>query len=332
MSAQTLPTAFRNNCLDFAKGIACILVLFLHSRFPGTLGDVIQSLSRYCMPFFFMVSGYFAYSTREQGREQWRLSKIRHIGLITLWSSLFYLLIAILADSLPLTSLKGWAKFLLLNEPHIFAGQMWYLYALLYVYLIWALIDRRNWYRFAYIAAIVLFVCYLLLAQGAYFAGFSINPAVYRNFLFLGFPHFMLGNWLRRNREKLHISNRLLLTVAIVTTLLCPVERFLVGRVFGVQLVSYPQGISIFLLSIQNPSFGADSKLTVLGRRYSMYIYILQFFVIRVFRWIYARLSLENHIPAQYLQPLLVLAGTLALSVLVLFVKEHILTKQVKPS
>lgn len=53
--------AKRNYCLDFIKGIACICVVFMHCEFPGILGIVIQCVSRFCVPFFFMVSGYFAY-------------------------------------------------------------------------------------------------------------------------------------------------------------------------------------------------------------------------------------------------------------------------------
>jgi len=52
-----------NNCLDFIKGIACIFVVFMHCEFPGIMGIVVQTISRFCVPFFFMVSGYFCYQS-----------------------------------------------------------------------------------------------------------------------------------------------------------------------------------------------------------------------------------------------------------------------------
>lgn len=48
-----------NNCLDFFKGIACLLIILVHVPFPGFFGEIIGALSRFAVPFFFMISGYF---------------------------------------------------------------------------------------------------------------------------------------------------------------------------------------------------------------------------------------------------------------------------------
>ena len=50
-----------NYCLDFLKGIACVFVVFMHCEFPGIMGTAVQAISRFCVPFFFMVSGYYCY-------------------------------------------------------------------------------------------------------------------------------------------------------------------------------------------------------------------------------------------------------------------------------
>lgn len=50
-----------NYCLDFLKGIACMFVVFMHCEFPGITGIAVQAISRFCVPFFFMVSGYFCF-------------------------------------------------------------------------------------------------------------------------------------------------------------------------------------------------------------------------------------------------------------------------------
>lgn len=52
-----------NYCLDFIKGIACICVVFMHCEFPGIMGIAVQAISRFCVPLFFMVSGYFCYQS-----------------------------------------------------------------------------------------------------------------------------------------------------------------------------------------------------------------------------------------------------------------------------
>ncbi|MBR1631194.1 MAG: acyltransferase family protein [Paludibacteraceae bacterium] len=50
-----------NYCLDFIKGIACVFVVFMHCEFPGIMGMAVQAISRFCVPFFFMVSGYYCF-------------------------------------------------------------------------------------------------------------------------------------------------------------------------------------------------------------------------------------------------------------------------------
>lgn len=50
-----------NYCLDFVKGLACIFVVLMHCEFPGLLGTAVQAISRFCVPLFFMVSGYFCF-------------------------------------------------------------------------------------------------------------------------------------------------------------------------------------------------------------------------------------------------------------------------------
>lgn len=61
MEATVFEIEQHNFCLDFIKGIACICVIFMHCEFPGTLGVVVQCMSRFCVPFFFMVSGYYSF-------------------------------------------------------------------------------------------------------------------------------------------------------------------------------------------------------------------------------------------------------------------------------
>ena len=52
----------RNQNIDFFKGIACILIVFIHAPFPEFFGDyIIKPIARFAVPFFFMVSGYFLY-------------------------------------------------------------------------------------------------------------------------------------------------------------------------------------------------------------------------------------------------------------------------------
>lgn len=315
----------RNSCLDWIKGAACFFVVFMHCEFPGKLGVLVQCVSRFCVPFFFMVSGYFAWY--EKPKRPRYAAKLRHVGCITLFAVLFYLCVNCLRSGFSWIRLTDWSsvnwlKFLLFNEPNFVAGQLWFLFALFYVYVLWAITDRLKLYRFAYPMIPVLLSAYLLLAQGAYCLGFRIPNYLYRNFLIEGFPLFLLGHLIHHNQTKIHISNRVFLTVLIASTLLCMVERKLFGRDFGIQVCTFPQVISLFLLGCANPQFGKGSLLARFGLLYSMYIYILHPFVMVVVPALYRRLRLTDSVPAAYLQPILVLVGSVLLSAVVIWLKR----------
>lgn len=97
-----------NFCLDFIKGIACIFVVFMHCEFPGLMGTAVQAISRFCVPFFFMVSGYFCFHPLTQKfnsapeyaelGSKWQIvrKKVIHIAKITFYASLFYLTFVLL--------------------------------------------------------------------------------------------------------------------------------------------------------------------------------------------------------------------------------------------
>lgn len=87
-----------NYCLDFIKGIACICVVFMHCEFPGVLGTAFQCVSRFCVPFFFMVSGYYCYNGEENTTEEKTkraIRKIKHLSEIILAAILIYSAFAI---------------------------------------------------------------------------------------------------------------------------------------------------------------------------------------------------------------------------------------------
>lgn len=48
-----------NRFLYMVKGIACIMVILIHVKFPGNLGTISETLARFAVPMFFAVSGRF---------------------------------------------------------------------------------------------------------------------------------------------------------------------------------------------------------------------------------------------------------------------------------
>lgn len=281
-----------NYCLDFIKGVACIFVVFMHCEFPGLMGTAVQAISRFSVPFFFMVSGYFCFCPVIQrldkkvvvignGGAKWTIvrKKVIHIAKITLYASLFYLAFVLLSQAflhnqkLTITwhQLFYWVVF---NSPRVIAGQYWFLFALLYAYIFYGILEYLNLRKFEYVLAAILFVVYISLAQGVHLAGIKIPNMIYRNWLIEAFPFFMLGHWIHEYKDKIKISNKVLLLIIAVTTLLCWVERWMMGRDFGVNIVTIPQVFAMFVYGVNNPT-RHEGVIQRLGRDCSMLVYIL---------------------------------------------------------
>ncbi len=312
----------RNYCLDYIKGLACIFVVFMHCEFPGYLGVFVQCISRFCVPFFFMVSGYFCFGGRTDYKK-----KIRHVGTIILGATIFYLLVTPLYTSGFSITLQDLVKLLVFNVPPYIAGQLWFLFALLYDYMLFALTEKLGLRRLAYLSIPVGIVVYILLAQGAHILGFSIPNLIYRNFLIEGFPLFSLGFRIHEHQDEIRISNRALLLTVVISTLLCPVERMLMGRDFGVNIVTFPQVTALFLLGVKNPGFGAGKLLNRLGSKHSMYVYIIHPAVMHLLRKTYKATDLASNAFASYMLPILCVVLTVLCSVVFLWLKEQIRTK-----
>ena len=50
----------RNKILDQIRLFAAILVIFIHTPFPGIIGHGVEAIARIAGPIFFMISGFYA--------------------------------------------------------------------------------------------------------------------------------------------------------------------------------------------------------------------------------------------------------------------------------
>lgn len=322
-----------NYCLDFMKGMACLFVVWMHCEFPGKIGIIVQAISRFCVPFFFMVSGYFSgniskiilYSDKGVHINR----KIKHILKITLLATLFYYIWAVTCnliwhDKSLNASISQMAIWLFFNQPIIVSGHLWFLFALLYDYiLVYALdgkINKNSLYTLGAIALALLYIlgqgCHLLGVQisipefmrsgfGREIPEFvSIPNFIYRNWLIEGFAFFMLGKWIKEKQDKINVSNVTLFTIIVVATFLCLVERQIMGRDFGVNICTLPQVSALFLYAVKNPELHAGF-IQRIGRDCSMLVYILHMFVWEIIARTYEIMSISNSI-AQYLLPIFV--------------------------
>ena len=309
-------TKRRNYCLDFVKGIACILVVFMHCEFPGTFGVAVQAVSRFCVPFFFMVSGYFCFNPA--GKTNYG-KKIKHIGVITLCAFLFYAVLAFVFHAGKPVNADSFVKWIAFNNPVYIVGEMWFLFALLYDYIFFAIIDRLNLNKLTLYLIPVLTIAYIVLAQGMFLAGKTVPNEYYRNWLIEGLPFFAAGYRIHRKQDSLRFSNTILIPGFVVCTLLCLAERALLGRDFGVNILTFPQAAFLFLFCVNNAEKGKGRLITRLGTVYSLYVYIFHPAVMNFLEVVYKYLKIESNVFAAYLLPVATVILTIISSVVFLW-------------
>ena len=314
MAALMVNSKHYNPCLDFIKGIACICVIFMHCEFPGKVGIIVQAISRFAVPFFFMVSGFFCYYPNDiHYNKDIAQRKISHIGRIVLWASLFYLLFAFVLKDSYTVSRDNVMTFFIFNKPFITVGQLWFLFALLYDYIVFAFIWKRNKIELFYHISAILFVVYICLAQGAYLFGIRIPNMCYRNWLIEGLPFFFAGHWIHSHQDKIQISEKLLMLIILFSTLLCLVERKLLGRDFGMNIMTIPQVFALFIFAVRFPD-RLKGVIQEIGKRYSMWVYILHPFVFRSMDRVFHLWSVDTLAWIQWSRPIITVIITLALS------------------
>ena len=301
-----------NPCLDFVKGLACTCVVFMHREFPGEAGIIVQAISRFSVPFFFMVSGYFCFYPGKYDSTIIQ-RKTAHITRIVLWASLFYVLFAfVLKSAFVITRYEMWA-FGVFNQPFIIVGQLWFLFALLYDYFAFGIIWKADKIKFFYSISAALIVVYICMAQGAHLCGIKVPNMYYRNWLIEGLPFFFAGHWIHANQDKIRVSDKMLILVILVSTLLCLVERKIMGRDFGLNIMTFPQVFAMFIYAVRYPD-RHRGVIQEIGKRYSMWVYILHPFVFRSMDKFYHHWAVDTVVLVQWFRPIVTIVITLILS------------------
>ena len=144
---------YTKNCfLNFLKGCGCIGVVFIHVPFHGLAGKIVDQISSFAVPIFFMISGYFAYSTTGDAsqkiiRRTKRICKV-FFGAIALYTA-YILCICIKQQCVgqwlsEFLDWKQWIKILVMGDLDLFCGfHLWFLHAQIIAYIILLFIEKK---------------------------------------------------------------------------------------------------------------------------------------------------------------------------------------------
>ncbi len=212
--AQTRKKSARNQSMELCKLLSASLVIVTHFPFPGEFGSMLCYLSRFAVPTFFCISGYFNYraTTAQVGRRLIHIIKLTALafflclswgmlaqGFASVWDIWHYLN----------RGARALMEILFLQGPYYWlTPHLWYLLSLIVVYFaLWVYTSFRGEedmdYGPAYAAGASLFAVYFALAYLLPLDWVQIPDHAYRNGWLTGIPMFLMGIFLHEYQDRI---------------------------------------------------------------------------------------------------------------------------------
>ena len=278
--------------LDITKFILSCLVVFIHFVLPKQLGGITDCIARVAVPFFFMISGYYAYKCNN--KDLWRRLLRNLIYLVG--ATAVYLLWGIwktyhLSDSTIGSYLhdnfnRSTIRDFLFYGVNTFSTPLWFIEALVVAYFVFIVVSKMIKHDGVRAGVFGILIFVLL---GWHFWKGLIKPIVfnetitnhyYRNAWFFGIPMFLVGYEIRFWKER-SVSIKcwyrfLQLCLIVVGIALGLYQWFRFGKAeipIGMLIVA----ISLFLFVLDLPAESDNKKLIgvtkILGQA-SLWIYL----------------------------------------------------------
>ena len=273
----------RNTGIDLLRFFGAFLVVCIHVGFSSR--PYIEPVTRTIVPVFFMISGFF-YSF-DPVRQKRQIIKIFRLLVVSCLIFAAWEIIRTLSDGgsvLPL--IHGWFRaehlknFLLFNLIP-FKGHLWYLSALLYVLILARLLGKRTIKFLYWLIPVLLVLNGALGTYSTFLFGENLNILYTRNFLLMGLPFFLLGNFVSEHEERFRkVPPFALLLVSLV---LIYAETWWLGNRVGFgnrDFYCFGLFVSLSLFLIARREYPVylhpvSEKLAGWGRRYALWVYIL---------------------------------------------------------
>ena len=206
----------RNETLDTLKGFACLAVVILHCPFPTKIGSILSIYTRFAVPLFFIISGYFCRFS-VSGSDLTKLKKkVSHVLHILAAGLLLYGIIGVFINGglsawrITTIEVLDWVFFNAVPKNIFpYGGHLWFLFALLYCYPLYYLLNKlfkgsRHLYTIAGVLIIFRYI-YAVLIENSIIPG---KECFYTNVWLVGLPFFVVGVCIRETRllEKISVS------------------------------------------------------------------------------------------------------------------------------
>lgn len=210
----------RNRSVDLLKVLCSFMVVCLHAPFPEQISNVVTPLSRNAVPLFFMISGYYYSQTKERKGERKQLFKLFRLVIASSILFLVWNLVNCWIANEPISSIFDWLdnkkaiQNVLFFNMSPFSDHLWYVNALIYVLLGIFLFEKVSSRQKLYpLIPLLILVNLVLGSYAAVILGLAPKNLITRNFLFVGFPFFLIGDLIYTRQIKMKASTSLVLAL-----------------------------------------------------------------------------------------------------------------------
>lgn len=311
----------RYGSLDVLKGLGCIAVVLIHYNFPGWTGKAIWASSRFAVPLFFCISGFFlpdsngCITVRALVRKAWRLVVLLTAVIIVYHVYLYF--VPEFAPRLGTAKMFGLTASFWLNNSLF--PVIWFVGALIYSYVFMILfcgpINRTALWTLASVLWLGCFYLYDVNAIWPMTAPATVikslsGSIVWSNFfLFRSLPFVLMGLLLRlyiQSVEKWIRSSVVVFCLVLIGFAVSVGEMTQTGRVqFSTGCVFAM--IVMFAWAIGNPNGGAH-WLRVVGERASLLVYLSHIPIGTLVRKLAGVYEIDSEYWFKWSLPLMVLA------------------------
>ena len=296
----------RNHLFDVYRTISALLIVYLHCSIPGIVGEIIGIYTIIGVLFFFANTGCFLADSEKLNTKQ-----IRKLGFMFLGTSLFYMvwnitkqiyysyqynvenIIYIIKRYFEYNfSIPFLKKFIFYNETHI-VGHTWFIMAMIYSIFIFFFLQscikdrKKRFYIYLVITVILNLSCVLLGAYAPIIVGHNVECTKVRNYFFMGLPMLLFGYCIGQKKTviKEKITPKYSVLLLCLGLVIMPLEHFILKQfdllgILGYYLGAYLVIFASFCLAISKQDTVKESWLSVIGRKYSMWIYLIHVWVL----------------------------------------------------
>lgn len=317
----------RYQSVDVLRLVCSFLVVCIHCSYDGVIYYWFEPVTRVAVPIFFMISGFFWSKVCEQGK-QWK-TVVKLIRLFSIWY-LFYVIVQFVICGGGVKSeesfLREAAKMILANKPLFVgdnAGHLWYLSALIYVYVFFNFAYQFQQVKLISCIGIMLILPSFLIGNYSWILGIESTGIWTRNFLMTGIPYFSLGlmiwnnrlyllNYYKEKRQVVFWGAVVLFLVGLNIT-----EKFYLTHWSGLNkllsdtyLITPILSLLLFVLTLKKDKYGVRTNfgksLSVMGKQVSTGIYLIHPLIINILIIIMQEIKISHKSIVFHLLPIIV--------------------------